>query len=148
MSVFALGITLIQVVAGTQVREAVDVVARLTSENNRSHWIDQLGMVFYFHRSFSWALLLLQGALVYFLYLSSADKKNQVLRINLFVFCLILLEGAMGAGLAYAGMPAFLQPLHLLFANGIAGLQFLSVVYFFHSSGVLPETIKKKQLAV
>lgn len=122
-------LTLLQVLLGTQVREAIDVVAKQVGEAGRGLWVGKLGIEFYVHRSFSWLLL---GANVYFFYLC---RKNIIWqwaifrKFTIFVLILCLAEMAMGIALAYGGMPYFLQPLHLLVGVVLVGVQYLLIVW-------------------
>lgn len=108
---------LVQILFGTQVREAIDVVAASAS---RSEWISKLGAEFIIHRSFSWLVLFLHAALLFNLRKTSSSKA-----FSLWLFIVILATILSGTGMAYAGVPAFLQPLHLLLATVCFGLQFL-----------------------
>jgi len=122
-------LTLIQVLLGTQVREAIDVVAKQVGEAGRGSWIEKLGIEFYIHRSFSWLLLC---ANVYFGYLCTKNRIWQNLLVRkfvLFVLILCLLEVLMGIVLAYGGMPFFLQPLHLLAGVVLVGVQYWLILW-------------------
>jgi cytochrome c oxidase assembly protein subunit 15 len=117
-------LTLLQVLLGTQVREAIDIVAKQVGEAGRGLWVGKLGMEFYVHRSFSWLLLVSN---LYFFYLcrKKAIWQNiQFRNIAIFALILCLLEMLMGIALAYAGMPFFLQPLHLLAGVLLVGVQY------------------------
>jgi cytochrome c oxidase assembly protein subunit 15 len=91
---------------GTQVREQVDVVAKISSD--RSAWIEKLPSIFYIHRSFSIVILLL-AAWLYF-------KGKESLRLVQFNWAMLvlMLELLVGIVLAYLDMPAPMQPVHLL----------------------------------
>jgi len=95
-----------QILMGTQVREQVDVVAKITAD--RSSWIEMLPSIFYVHRSFSLAILLLAGWLYF--------KGKESLRLVQFNWAMLvlMLELLVGIVLAYVDMPAPMQPLHLL----------------------------------
>ena len=107
----------IQIALGTQVREAIDVVA-LSLE--RSQWIESLSGVFYFHRTYSLVLLGWSGYLIVLLRQVSFPLFRQL--TNLLALCLIMAIG-LGIVMAYFGMPAWAQPVHLLSGLLILGLQ-------------------------
>lgn len=110
-----------QVILGTQVRETVDL---LTLEFDRSLWIDHLGGIFKFHRSFSIAVLTL--FLFLFFRIIKVVPTNHVLRnISFLTGGTLTLTIVSGIVLAYFDFPAFDQPLHLLFANLLVGVEFL-----------------------
>lgn len=109
---------LIQILFGTQVREAIDRVA--TEIQDRGGWITALGSVFIVHRTFSWVVLILNALLVVKLW-----KTGRVNRFTLSVILLILGTVLTGAGMAWFSVPPFLQPVHLLLATITFGVQFL-----------------------
>lgn len=112
-----IAVVLVQILLGTHVREAIDSIARVAE---RRHWISAVHDEFVIHRSFSWIVLLLHVGLVVNL------RRNQALKK--YVFTLIALIGitiATGIGMAWFGVPAFLQPIHLTLATVCFGVQFL-----------------------
>jgi heme a synthase len=112
-----IAVLLVQILLGTQVREAIDSVAR-TAE--RAQWISAIEAEFATHRSFSWIVLLLHVGLVF-----NLRKSQELKRFLLTLILLILGTIFTGIGMAWFAIPAFLQPLHLLLATGCFGLQFL-----------------------
>lgn len=118
-------LTFVQIVLGTQVREQVDLVAAGANYVNRSGWVEELGAVFRFHRSFSSVLLLLNAYLAYRLYTAG---QLQLRRYAIVIFTLLVLEIGAGVTLAYAALPAALQPVHLTLATILFGAQFLALV--------------------
>ncbi|KEO74897.1 COX15/CtaA family protein [Anditalea andensis] len=113
-----------QIVLGTQVREQLDAVAFRFGNLFRSEWINYLGIEFLIHRSYSLVLLGIHLVFVYKVYKyslrsTSIFKWSQILILNI-LFVIIT-----GVGMAYFGIPAFLQPLHLLLGSLIIGLQFV-----------------------
>lgn len=109
---------IVQVVLGTQVREAIDVAA--ASLLPRSAWIEASQAAFIIHRSFSWVIVIVHVVLLWKLLKSEGSK---ILPYSLAV--LILTTILTGIGMAYFAIPAFLQPVHLTLASITVGLQFL-----------------------
>ncbi|OJJ16458.1 heme A synthase [marine bacterium AO1-C] len=122
--ILALILSFMQVVLGTQVREAIDVIAKAMGESQRGAWVGNLGSSFLIHRSFSWLVFLSHVYLVYLLYTQIQDRKNYIFRYTIFLFVLIVSEIATGIGMAYFGIPAVLQPIHLLIGSLVLGIQF------------------------
>ncbi len=114
----------VQIVLGTQVREQIDQISFALGNMLREEWVERLGMDFVLHRSFS--LVLLGVHLVYFFWIFNYTWRKSQMNIwsQVLVF-LILLEIATGIGMAYFGIPAFLQPIHLLLGSLIIGVQVL-----------------------
>lgn len=114
---------LTQIILGTQVREAIDSIASSLGESNRGEWVSNLGVQFIVHRSFSWAIVISHTLLVYWLikkYKATVTDKFTVAMIGV-----VLVNVLTGIIMAYLGMPAFAQPLHLLLAIILFGMQVL-----------------------
>lgn len=107
---------LIQTFLGTEVRSLVDTLANTVIP--RMRWVDAIGLPFVVHRSFSWLVLVVN---LLFLFRIRKTTMDKIFPLTL----LILILGAIltGTGMAYFGIPAFLQPLHLVFATLTFGLQ-------------------------
>ena len=110
-----IAVLLVQILMGTQVREAIDQVAG----ESRDSWISNLGSEFIIHRSFSWIVLILHVGLMVRLY-KTEGLKSFALTLILLILGTILT----GMGMAYFAVPAFLQPVHLLLATVTFGMQF------------------------
>jgi cytochrome c oxidase assembly protein subunit 15 len=109
LSWLILAITFYQMFLGTQVREAIDALVK--KGYSRAEWIEQLGMPFFIHRSFSWLVLILLTYLFW-----QNRKVWHYGRINV-AFYVLALELSTGVALAYADMPGLVQTAHLVFAT-------------------------------
>ena len=112
-----IAVLLVQILLGTQVREAIDNVSRVVA---REQWIAALGTEFTIHRSFSWIVLLLHVGLVLALRKTDAPRRLQLALVLLIVGTILS-----GVAMAWFAVPAFLQPVHLLLATLCFGIQFL-----------------------
>ena len=128
-------VLLIQIVLGTEVREAIDVIA--ASMANRNLWIGRLGLEFLVHRSFSLIVLIINVLLVFKLMKTSYNK-------TLSRILLILILGAIltGAGMGYFRVLPVLQPIHLLLATITFGVQLFMVFDLNNRSKVEQLTLK------
>ncbi len=107
---------LVQIFWGTEVRGAID---RLTSSFPRNEWIEHIGSAFLIHRGFSWIVFLFHLLLLWKL------RKTTLRKTFLSAFIILILATLItGAGMAYLGVPAFLQPVHLLLASLMLGALF------------------------
>lgn len=113
---------LVQIVLGTQVREQIDVISSSLGNMLRDEWIGRVGMDFLIHRSFSLVLLGIH-VLYFFWAFKYTLRRSQVNLWSQVLMILILLEIATGIAMAYFGIPAFLQPIHLLLGSLIIGVQ-------------------------
>ena len=112
-----IAVILVQILLGTQVREAIDGVARSTP---RGSWISSIQEEFIIHRSFSWIVVLLHVGLIFNL------RKNEQLKGFLLTLILLILGTILtGVIMGWYGVPPVLQPVHLLLATLCFGVQFL-----------------------
>jgi cytochrome c oxidase assembly protein subunit 15 len=117
----------VQVVLGTQVREQIDQISTDLGYMLRGEWVERVGLNFLIHRSFS--LLLLGVHVLYFFWVFKYTlRKSQINLWSQVLIGLILLEIATGIGMAYFNIPAFLQPLHLIFGSLIIGVQVILIL--------------------
>lgn len=121
-------ISTLQVMIGTQVREAMDIIIDSLGYHQREKWIGELGTIFYVHRTFSIVILLANGFLAYLIY-KYADRNGALVKLVLGVMTVVVLEALTGVVIVYFGVPAFSQPIHLTLAIVMLGLQF--VLYMF-----------------
>lgn len=122
---------LVQTFLGTQVRESIDRLAGMT----RDSWIASLGIDFIIHRSFSWIVLGAHGFLFWKLSKTSSAKT-----LSTAIMVLILSSVLSGIGMAYGGVPPFLQPIHLTLASVTFGLQ----LYLFFRMNSKSKTVLEK----
>lgn len=108
---------LVQILLGTNVREAIDAVADVT---DRAGWIAAIEQDFTLHRSFSWIVLLVHAGLVL-----NLGKGHGINGLQLALILLIVGTILSGIGMAWFGVPPVLQPVHLLLATVCFGIQFL-----------------------
>tara|TARA_B110000858_G_scaffold156040_1_gene178275 strand:+ start:272 stop:1306 length:1035 start_codon:yes stop_codon:yes gene_type:complete len=116
--VFSIVLTLIQVVLGTQVREFVDEKVKSIGYD-KANWLTDVPIKFYIHRSFSVVVLLVNFYLFYL-------NKKIGLGFNKlsYVIALIGVEILTGILMYYFDFPVLSQPIHLVIATIIFGLQF------------------------
>ncbi|MGB5236712.1 MAG: COX15/CtaA family protein, partial [Flavobacteriaceae bacterium] len=112
-------LSIIQIVMGTQVRQFVDEQVELIGVHAKNLWLAQAEWNFYVHRSFSVAVLFTNIFLAYLIYKNGMAR----LRINL-ILVIILAEILSGMAMYYIDFPFGSQPIHLILAALLFGLQF------------------------
>jgi heme a synthase len=117
-------ISLLQVLFGTQVREAMDEIAVRMGESNRNQWIDNMDYRFYIHRSFSILVLILHIGVVYVLN-QNVVGKSILHNLTKILMAIIVIEVLTGIVLSYLNVPAAVQPIHVTLAIVSLGLQFV-----------------------
>ena len=139
----ALLLTFWQIVLGTQVREQVDVVAAAAGYAGRAGWVARLGSVFQVHRTVSAAVLLLNVYVGYEVWQLAQRRLRRLVGVTLGV---IGLEIGAGIGLAGFALPAVVQPVHLVLATGLFGVQFLLLLAVAQARNV-PGTMRREGTA-
>ncbi len=127
-----LGLTVLQVAMGTQVREMTDFIREAQGEELRSSWIEAMPWFFYVHRSFS-AVVLFSNLWLARLLLISLGWQHTLSKLTIGMIFVIAAAILSGATLGHLGMPALIQPTHLLAASLLFGLQFLIWMSYRHS---------------
>ncbi len=123
---WTISLSLLQVLIGTQVREAMDVVMVNLGNGQRDNWIENLGVVFYIHRSFSIVFS-------HFAFISScfsvggknAWVKGIIYKLSFALLLIVFVEILTGIVLAYLSVPPAAQPIHLTLATVSVGVQFV-----------------------
>jgi cytochrome c oxidase assembly protein subunit 15 len=116
LSIVCLAALGVQIVLGTQVREAIDEVAAELSFTFRDTWVSKTGLSFLVHRSFSLVLLALHGGLLYIV-MKNKHHSGLLKNIGKYVILLLVIEIASGVIMAYFSIPPFVQPVHLLLST-------------------------------
>lgn len=126
-------LTMGQVLLGTAVRETLDAVIHRLGYAQRESWISSLDWRFYVHRSFSLVVLAIHLTIIY--KLNKLPKTGLLTRLTTLLVGIIVTEIATGIVMAYLGVPAFAQPIHLVLAVLMIGLQF--VVWLLVTPGLV-----------
>ncbi|TXD53206.1 MULTISPECIES: COX15/CtaA family protein [unclassified Polaribacter] len=111
--------SLIQIAMGTQVRQYIDEQVKEFGFENKNYSLMNPSFKFYFHRSFTIAIVLVNFGLFYINQMKNLGYKL----VNWIVF-LIFLETITGILMYYAEFPIGTQAIHLLSGALLFGLQF------------------------
>ena len=122
-------LTMIQVIFGTQVRQFVDKQVGIVGYDAPSKWLDNPNLYFYLHRSFSIVVVLLNVIIWYF----NRKRSYGFTKLN-WVLILLLIEAFTGIAMYYFDFPFLSQPLHLVIASVLFGIQFYIVLEAFNTS--------------
>jgi cytochrome c oxidase assembly protein subunit 15 len=123
LSILAIGLTLIQIVMGTQVRQFIDEQIDLYGYDAKSTWLKDPLLLFYIHRSFSILVILVNACLAF-----------RITKLNLghikiyWVLFILLVVVFTGIAMNYLNFPFASQPLHLVLASILFGVQFYIVL--------------------
>tara|TARA_R110002051_G_scaffold34256_5_gene76418 strand:+ start:34174 stop:35232 length:1059 start_codon:yes stop_codon:yes gene_type:complete len=132
LSILAIGLTLVQIIIGTQVRQFVDEQIDVFGYQAKSSWLKDPIVLFYIHRSFSIIVVLLN------VFIAFRITKLNLGHIKIYwVLFLLLVEVFTGIAMNYLNFPFASQPLHLVLATIIFGVQFY----------ILLDALKPKKIA-
>ena len=115
LTAVAIIVLLLQVFFGTEVRAAID---RVSGSLPRSQWLSDAPFEFLRHRAFSWTVVI-----VHVLLIARMRKRQGLDFLRPLLLVLFLGTFFSGAGMAWLGVPAVLQPAHLLFATMLFGVE-------------------------
>ncbi|NEV94011.1 heme A synthase [Psychroflexus sp. YR1-1] len=127
--VFAVILSLIQVAMGTQVRQFVDEQIDSVGYSNKSEWLENPNLVFYAHRSFSILVLLVNAGIWW---LNRSRKLG--FKLTNWMIVLVGVEILTGIAMYYLDFPFLSQPLHLVFAALLFGVQFYILMQSFEAN--------------
>jgi cytochrome c oxidase assembly protein subunit 15 len=116
---FSVIFSLIQIAMGTQVRQFIDEQVKLFGFENKEYSLMNPSFKFYFHRSFTIAIVLVNFGMFYLNQIKNLGYKL----VNWIVF-LIFIETITGILMYYAEFPLGTQAIHLLSGAILFGLQF------------------------
>ncbi|MFK7890650.1 MAG: heme A synthase [Granulosicoccus sp.] len=131
LMIVAMAAGLLQLVMGTQVREAVDLISRGENVPGRHLWVENLPLIFSIHKYFSIPLLAINVLLVISVLKHSGLVALRWLGVAL--MCFLMGTAAVGMGMERLNVPVFAQPLHLWFASLIFGTQLAMLLILLYS---------------
>jgi len=126
MAIAALVVTLGQIILGTQVRQEIDQIYKSMDGGSRETWIEQLSSRYSLHFSLAMAMVMLYAILWFVLRKTIVVRETKML-LNASVLIILFAYGA-GVVMHNFGIPAYVQPVHLLCAMILAGVQFALVL--------------------
>lgn len=120
-------LTIIQVVLGTEVREEIDFISSTLTSVDRSLWISRLGASFIWHRELALAVGVFNVLLFLMIRTRFAKDSSQSYIANAIVILLVV-QIVSGLILAYMGVPAVMQTVHLVVGALTFGIQFYLIL--------------------
>ncbi len=127
-----------QILMGTRVRQAVDIVAELLSDLPRVEWIAHLEPLLSLHKFLGLLVFLIALRWLY-LVRPMVSAHASLTRLLYSVLLLIGLEIGVGTVLVLYGLPTWAQPLHLVMAFAII-LKLVRFMVCFRQSIIISES--------
>ena len=130
---FTVVISIVQIILGTEVREAVDVIAKSLAYGVRETWIAKVGSIFSYHRDLA-ILVIISNAIVYKMVIDRFSGKAAPLLTARFILVTLLIQLLSGFALAYIAFPPAAQAIHILFSTLLFSLQFYLYLLVYRTS--------------
>lgn len=121
--IFTLGLSILQIILGTEVREAIDVVSKTFMDFHRGSWVEQVGSIFHYHRDLA-ILVIVANGIIYKMVIDRFSGKAAPLLAAKGILILLAIQILSGVTLAYLGLPPVAQVVHLTFSMALFSLQF------------------------
>jgi cytochrome c oxidase assembly protein subunit 15 len=132
ITLFAIIISVLQIVFGTEVREKIDAVASHLQGGYRQTWVNDAGAIFYQHRDIA-ILVLIINVVLYALIRGGFGRHSVQQQLMSFTFLMIMLQIVSGIALSYWSLPPYAQTVHVLLASLIFGAQFYLMLNLYQS---------------
>lgn len=139
LALLLLFLTLVQAGLGANLRGELEVIEKNHPELVRADWLSEAGLYDAVHRSFSWVLIGTLGWLNFYFWRRVEGNKHLLTQTLIAVNGLMLLQIVAGIGLAYAGLPAVLQAIHLIGGSLLIG----SVMLLYLLAGRVPISVQE-----
>ena len=102
----------IQILIGTEVRSEVDNISKALQYTARDTWLSQVGQALHIHELFAWI-----AALSCIFVVGKSFNQKETQKTGLLILVSLIAELFLGLIMTQMKMPAFAQPLHLLFSS-------------------------------
>jgi len=128
----AIVVSVIQIVLGTEVREAVDAISKRLAFAGRESWLEEIGKVFSYHRDMAILVLVLN----LWIYREVKDKFSgkQALLIGNSLVIVLLIQIGTGLILSNFALPPYAQALHILFSTVLFSLQYYLFLLIYRTT--------------
>jgi cytochrome c oxidase assembly protein subunit 15 len=128
---FVLSIT--QIIVGTEVREAIDAIAKSLLYSGRETWVGRVGDLFVYHRDLAIAVAIINVVAYKILMEKFSGKATELLVGNAIVIVLVV-QVLSGIILSNFALPPYAQAIHMLFSTILFILQFYLYLLVYRAS--------------
>ena len=120
------GVTCVQMLIGTQVREGIDPFIKEAGGLPRSAWLSQVGLVDHIHRLSSWLVLI--SSIILYRKIKLTMYNTNLYSISRWLLLGIIGQIFLGIILAYTSLPPIAQVLHLTLATLLICGEFIFIL--------------------
>lgn len=115
--------SVVQIILGTEVREAIDAIAKDLKYNSRATWVDRVGEAFLYHRDLAIFVLIL-NIIIYKMVKDRFSGKATSLMVANGIAITLIIQIVTGLLLSNFALPPYAQALHILFSTLLFSLQY------------------------
>ncbi|WP_316842681.1 COX15/CtaA family protein [Pedobacter gandavensis] len=123
LALLSVALSTIQVVLGTEVREAIDAISKNMMYNDRASWVAKVGDVFSYHRDVA-ILVLILNVVIYKIVKDKFNGKATALLVGNGIAIVLIIQIVTGLLLSNFALPPYAQALHILFSTALFTLQY------------------------
>ena len=125
-------LSVVQIVLGTEVREAIDAISKQMTYNGRSSWVSKVGDIFSYHRDLAMLVLIL-NIIVYKIIKDKFNGKALALGIGNSIGIVLIIQIVTGLILSNFALPPYAQAMHILFSTLLFSLQYYLYLLVYRS---------------
>lgn len=126
-------LSVVQIVLGTEVREAIDAISKQMLYNGRSTWVAKVGDIFSYHRDLAMLVLIL-NIIIYKIVKDKFSGKATALRVGSSIGIVLVIQIATGLLLSNLALPPYAQAMHILFSTLLFSLQYYLYLLVYGTS--------------
>jgi len=119
----SVALSTLQIVLGTEVREAIDAISKGMMYNDRGSWVGKVGATFSYHRDVA-ILVLIMNLVIYKIVKDKFNGKATALRVGNAIAIVLIIQLLTGLLLSNFALPPYAQALHILFSTVLFTLQY------------------------
>lgn len=129
----AIVLSVVQIVLGTEVREAIDSIAKAAVPLPRASWVARAGDVFSYHRDLA-IFVAVVNVFIYQFVINKFGGKAAELTLANSIVMVLLIQIVSGIILSNFALPPFGQVIHLVFSTVLFTLQFYLYLLVYRTS--------------
>lgn len=126
-------LSIMQIVLGTEVREAIDAISKQMMYNGRHSWVSKVGDTFTYHRDLA-ILVLILNIIIYKIVKDKFNGKETALRVGNSIGIVLIIQIVTGLILSNFALPPYAQAMHILFSTLLFSLQYYLYLLVYRTS--------------
>ncbi|WP_432712023.1 COX15/CtaA family protein [Pedobacter sp.] len=126
-------LSIIQIILGTEVREAIDIISKNLFYSARETWVGNVGNIFVYHRDLA-ILVAVANVMLYKLVMDKFGGKATELWVGNSIVIVLIVQVLSGILLSNFALPPYAQAIHILFSMVLFTLQFYLYLLVYRTS--------------